>query len=74
MNHICTCGTDTSCSNRLNIRIPLTKPDPLLARVLHTLEILRESRFGPGRIFGLVYNLSDKPDLSEDVVYDDWDG
>jgi len=73
MNHICSCGTDLSRSKRLNIRIPLTNPDPLLARVLHTLEILRESRFGPVRGSRLI-NHFDEVAETDPVFYDDWDG
>ena len=74
MNHTCTCDTGTSCSKQLNIRMPVFDPDPMLARVLHTLEILRESRFGDGRNLGLIYSFSEIMEPDDDVIFDDWDG
>lgn len=68
-----------SCKNArnskpLSIRLEPTPPDEKLAFVQSVLDVLIESRFGPGRSTQLAYNLSDRPELEPGVFLDIEDG
>lgn len=61
-------------SKPLSIRLEPTPPDEKLAFVQSVLDVLIESRFGPGRSTQLAYNLSDRPELESAVFLDLEDG
>ncbi len=73
MNECQTCKNARN-SKPLSIKLLPTPPDEKLAFVQNVLDVLIESRYGPGRSTQMAYNLSDRPELEPCVFLDLEDG
>lgn len=73
MNECQYCNHTRNCKP-LNIRLEPTAPDKKLAFVQNVLDVLIESRFGPGRPTHIVLHLSNRPELESGVFLDFDDG
>jgi hypothetical protein len=53
--------TDCNCSSNVPVKLPRYAPDERLAFVENVCAVLIESRFGPGREYELLINMSRNP-------------